>query len=64
VPADIFDNILQRLESERASQSQRPATELGLAFCKMVATAHGGTIRVSPNYPAGAIFTVNLPFGL
>ncbi|HRW07142.1 MAG TPA: response regulator [Caldilineaceae bacterium] len=64
VPADIFDNILQHLESERASQSQRPATELGLAFCKMVATAHGGTIRVSPNHPAGAIFTVNLPFGL
>jgi two-component system, sensor histidine kinase and response regulator len=33
---------------------------LGLAFCRMVAEAHGGSISVSDNHPAGAIFTVDL----
>lgn len=33
---------------------------LGLAFCKMVAQAHGGCIFVEPNIPAGSIFTVEI----
>lgn len=31
---------------------------LGLAFCKMVIEAHGGTIFVEDNQPQGSIFTV------
>jgi signal transduction histidine kinase len=34
---------------------------LGLAFCKMAIEAHGGTIAVEANYPAGAIFALEIP---
>ncbi len=61
VPTDIFDNIFQQLEQSN-QYSSRPATELGLAFCMMVVTAHNGTIRVTPNQPKGATFTVDLPY--
>ncbi|MBP0000512.1 MAG: response regulator [Cyanobacteria bacterium SID2] len=34
---------------------------LGLAFCKMVVAAHGGTITVKNRVPQGAIFEIALP---
>ncbi|MEM8638730.1 MAG: hybrid sensor histidine kinase/response regulator [Cyanobacteria bacterium P01_G01_bin.54] len=34
---------------------------LGLAFCKMVAEAHGGCLSVQDNCPQGSIFTLALP---
>jgi signal transduction histidine kinase len=37
-----------------------PQIGLGLAFCKMIAEAHGGRIFVEPNIPAGSIFTVEI----
>lgn len=33
---------------------------LGLAFCKMVVEAHGGTVYVSSNQPQGTIFEITL----
>lgn len=33
---------------------------LGLAFCKLVVEAHGGTITVEDNQPRGAIFTITI----
>lgn len=33
---------------------------LGLAFCKMIITAHGGKIYVESNYPKGSVFTVEI----
>ncbi|MDP5016318.1 hybrid sensor histidine kinase/response regulator [Anabaena sp. UHCC 0187] len=35
-------------------------TGLGLAFCKMVIDAHGGTIFIEDNQPTGSIFTINM----
>lgn len=35
-------------------------TGLGLAFCKMVITAHDGSISVTENQPNGSIFTVEI----
>jgi signal transduction histidine kinase len=35
-------------------------TGLGLAFCKMVVTAHDGSISVAENQPSGSIFTVEI----
>lgn len=61
IPIDIFDNIFKHLEQNKFQNSPRPATELGLAFCKMVTVAHGGTIYVTHNSPTGLIFTVELP---
>jgi signal transduction histidine kinase len=37
-----------------------PQVGIGLAFCKMVVEAHGGTISVNDNQPQGAVFTVEL----
>jgi K+-sensing histidine kinase KdpD len=33
---------------------------LGLTFCKMIAEAHGGYIKVEKNYPTGAIFIIEI----
>ena len=39
----------------------RRSLGLGLALCKSIINAHGGTITVSDNHPHGAVFTFTLP---
>jgi PAS domain S-box-containing protein len=34
---------------------------LGLAICRSIIEAHGGTLSVSPGVPQGALFQINLP---
>ncbi len=34
---------------------------LGLTFCRLVATCHGGKIWVEPNSPTGSVFRLRLP---
>lgn len=41
----------------------RRSLGLGLALCKSIVTAHGGTITVVDNQPKGAVFTFTLPAG-
>lgn len=41
----------------------RRSLGLGLALCKSIVNAHGGTIAVSDNVPHGTIFTFTLPLG-
>lgn len=36
-------------------------TGLGLYFCHLVCTAHGGSIKMEPNEPRGSVFVVQLP---
>jgi signal transduction histidine kinase len=36
---------------------------LGLAFCRLVAESHGGSISVEANAPRGSVFVVRLPGG-
>jgi len=38
-----------------------PGRGLGLAFCRLAAGAHGGTIEIEANAPRGAVFVVRLP---
>ncbi|MEB3226095.1 MAG: hybrid sensor histidine kinase/response regulator [Synechococcus sp.] len=38
-----------------------PQIGLGLAFCKMMVEAHGGTIGVTDNTPKGSIFKIEIP---
>ncbi|MCB0064897.1 MAG: hybrid sensor histidine kinase/response regulator [Caldilineaceae bacterium] len=61
VPQDLFENIFEKLEHATYKALTRPATELGLAFCKMVVEAHTGKIYVEPHTPTGVVFTVELP---
>ena len=41
----------------------RRSLGLGLALCKSIITAHGGTIRVADHEPHGAVFIFTLPAG-
>lgn len=55
--ARIFDPYV-RLDAARGSRSGRG---LGLAFCRMVAEAHGGTMRVESAHGNAFVFTVPQP---
>ena len=48
--------------SNRIADSRR-SLGMGLALCKSIITAHGGTISVSDHQPQGAVFTFTLPVG-
>ncbi len=56
----IFDMFYSG--ANRAADSRR-SLGLGLALCKSIVTAHGGTISVSDNRPHGTVFTFTLPAG-
>ena len=47
---------------KRISDSRR-SLGLGLALCRTIIAAHGGTITLSDNKPHGCIFTFTLPLG-
>lgn len=62
VSAEHRERIFDKYEIVNTPQS--PYTSqigLGLAFCKMVVTAHGGVIYVEDNQPQGAVFCIELP---
>ena len=44
-----------------ASSDGRRSLGLGLALCKSIVQAHGGTIAVRDNVPHGAVFSFTLP---
>ena len=44
----------------KASSDARRGLGLGLALCKSIVEAHGGSISVSDNMPHGAVFTFDL----
>ena len=46
-----------------AIADSRRSLGLGLSLCKSIVTAHGGTITVSDNQPAGTVFTFTIPAG-
>ena len=56
----VFDMFYS--EANRIVDSRR-SLGLGLALCKSIVTAHGGTIEVSDNIPVGTVFTFTLPAG-
>ena len=47
----------------KAVMDSRRSLGLGLALCKSVIEAHGGTLSVKDNIPHGAVFTFSLPTG-
>ncbi len=60
IPSDQRELIFERFVQGSDDAGTRNNRGLGLAFCKLVAEAHGGTIRIEDANP-GAIFCVTFP---
>ena len=56
----VFDRFW-RADTARTRTSERPGVGLGLAICKWIAEAHGGSIDVQSRPGRGTTFTVTLP---
>ena len=56
----IFDRFYRGASADRPADSHR-SFGLGLALCKSIAEAHGGTIELHDNAPHGAVFSFTLP---
>ena len=64
VPDADKERIFDRFRTGAAARRPADATRsfgLGLALCRSIAEAHGGTIEVRDNVPHGAVFTFTLP---
>ena len=60
VPEEHRERIFEKFAILEARPAGVLQVGLGLAFCKLVAAAHGGRIFVEPNHPQGSVFTVEL----
>jgi signal transduction histidine kinase len=63
IPQDQREAVFEpyaRLERDRNAHA-RTSRGLGLAFCKLAAAAHGGTIWVQDNVPQGTVFCLRMP---
>jgi len=60
IPENYSDRIFNIFEIVEIKEKNIPQIGLGLAFCRMIAEAHGGCIYVKPNKPAGSIFVVEI----
>jgi two-component system sensor histidine kinase/response regulator len=62
IPAAMREQIFGKfIRLERSGPDLRSGSGLGLAFCRMVAEAHGGRIWVEDNRPHGSIFALEIP---
>lgn len=52
--------IFEKFEISNLGQQEIRQIGLGLAFCKLVTDAHGGTISIESNFPKGAIFVIQI----
>jgi signal transduction histidine kinase len=57
VPADVGDRVFEALFTTKAKGSG-----LGLALCRRIVEAHGGTIAVESQLGVGTTFIVSIPF--
>jgi two-component system, sensor histidine kinase and response regulator len=60
VPLEYRDRLFDKYEVLALKERGVPQVGLGLAFCRVVAAAHGGRIWVEDNYPKGAVFVIEL----
>lgn len=61
VPMDYRETIFDKYVCLQDADSSVHQTGLGLAFCRMVAEAHGGRVYVTDRPPHGSAFIVELP---
>lgn len=57
IPADLLPHVFERFVKGQNSRG----SGLGLAIAHEIVSAHGGSISVRSNQPAGSTFTVSLP---
>ncbi|EIJ44334.1 histidine kinase,Response regulator receiver domain protein,histidine kinase [Beggiatoa alba B18LD] len=60
IPEEYRERVFEKFEVVDLKKKGISQIGLGLAFCKMVITAHQGKIFVNPNQPHGSIFTVEI----
>ena len=68
IPTVRFDEAKEKVfemfsTGEKRISDSRRSLGLGLALCRTIIAAHGGTITLSDNTPHGCIFTFTLPLG-
>jgi two-component system sensor histidine kinase/response regulator len=63
IPEDFRTSLFQKFSVLDQRKRGVKQTGLGLAFCRMVAEAHGGRIVFEPNFPRGSRFVLELPLG-
>jgi len=61
VPDEYKENLFEQFVQVKGRQKVRRGVGLGLAFCKLVAEAHGGKIWIEDNPAGGSIFAFTLP---
>ena len=62
IPTEIESKLFDRFVTlDRGITDGHRGLGLGLAICKAIAEAHGGSIEVRKNEPHGAAFTLTLP---
>ncbi|MEO8379277.1 MAG: hybrid sensor histidine kinase/response regulator [Acidobacteriota bacterium] len=61
VPESSRESVFERYVTGSSKDRRTQQTGLGLAFCRMVAEAHGGTIKVLPGEPRGSVFRIWIP---
>ena len=62
IPDDIKPHIFEMFYTgQNAIADGRRGLGLGLALCKSIVEAHGGTIALTDNAPTGCCFTFSLP---
>lgn len=60
VPPQHREGIFEKFNIGELRRNGIQQTGLGLAFCKMVAEAHGGRVFVTDNAPKGALFVAEI----
>lgn len=61
IPSEYHEVIFRKFEQVKASVPRVRSSGLGLAFCKLVADAHGGRIWVQSTEGRGSAFHLALP---
>jgi len=61
IPPELKDEIFDRFARLKNPMGGRSGRGLGLAFCRLVMTMHGGRIWVEDNEPTGSRFVLELP---
>jgi two-component system sensor histidine kinase/response regulator len=61
IPTAEADRVFEPYYQAETGRKRKAGVGLGLAFCRMVVEAHGGTIWTEPNAEGGSVFSFRLP---